>query len=495
MTFSPEFPRPAHRGSQLRLGEYLHASSLTSPSGRFTLVNTVDATTLYDHASGEPLWAASSENVYGQAILALGLDGDLTVWNHHRRPGWRSGTAGLGTQQLQVTDEGDVILIDGDGQVLWTTNTAPARATPGAVIWPTPAGPDPSAGPAWSEATLAVCFDSLATGRGYTAVVVRDLTPAEALRRWGLDEASTATWQELASRSTNDEIAVAAVPLDGHTLLVAGTAWVQGGDQLSAGTTAVRHSYDPQRAWPSEWSMHRDGATIAHVREEPPKRRKGVNRPEIRQAVEEMNEHQSWSAPDWFASFRSLELMCRVAGVRPTAADLRGPLLGGVVPASLAQPPVLVRPPRPDRPPLVIEDDLVLVRTDFSDDVAWAAILAEVRTGGFDEQAVQPTDDPGWQGADFEEVLAALPDGCAPDVVYLADAVAMAHPDHALLAASTELPPASDDYEPEDGVTRTLRIEPGLVTTMHANLQVANLSWEEYCEQLDDPQTDVLPAW
>jgi len=92
-------------------------------------------------------------------------------------------------------------------------------------------------------------------------------------------------------------------------------------------------------------------------------------------------------------------------------------------------------------------------------------------------------------------VLAALPDDCAAEVVYLADAVSMARDDHAVLAANAELPEASEDYEPEEGVTRTMWIEPAVVTTMHANLQIANLSWEEYCEQLDDPENDVLPAW
>jgi hypothetical protein len=290
-------------------------------------------------------------------------------------------------------------------------------------------------------------------------------------------------------------VAVAAVRLGRHTLLLAGAPWVQGGDTLSAGTTATRHSYDPDCGWSSEWSMHRDGATISHIREEQPKRRKGVDLPEIIEAVQEMNEYQSWSSSHWFASYRSLELMCRVAGVWPTAADLRGELLGGVLPRSVVQRPVAVRPQRPSRPPLVIEDDLVLVRTDFSDAEAWAVILDEVRTGGWTEEPVQPTDDPGWEGADFEDVLAALPDDCDAEVVYLADAVSMTHQDHAVLAANTELPEASEDYDPGEGVTRTLRIEPAAVTSMHGNLQIANLSWEEYCVQLDDPVTDVLPGY
>jgi len=597
MTVSTNGPRQVHGGSRLRLGERLHAASLTSPSGRFTLQNTGSDTFLHDHANGRQLWAASTENVYGSAVLALGLDGDLTVWNHHRQPGWRSGTAGQGTEELQVTDAGEVVLVDGDGRVRWTTGTAPAhdpfppfeaRVARGSVLrrgqilrhqilvsddgstalmhtpaglalyghehgfgWREPtdadaylgldddgvlrvrsgeqvvkeiAGPgeqvvvvrgraelrDASGGVVWSvsvavpttrpgpsQADLEVCFDSLATARGYTAVVVRDVPPAEALRRWGLGEAATVsgTWQQLQSRRAEDEIAVAAVRLGPHTLLMAGAAWVQGGDELAAGTTAVRHSYDATCDWSSEWSMHRDGVTISHIREEQPKRRVGVDLPEMVRAVQEMNEDNSWSSPDWFASYQSLELMCRVAGVRPTAADLRGEVLGGFLPASAGQRPVLERPERPDRPPLVVEDDLVVVRTDFSDDETWAAILDEVRTGQFGEQAVAPTDDPGWAGADFEEVVAALPEGFDGEVVYLVDAVAMTREDHAVLAVNTEIPATSADYEPEEGVARTLRIAPALVTTMHVNLQIANLSWEEYCEQLDDPENDVLSAW
>jgi len=136
----------------------------------------------------------------------------------------------------------------------------------------------------------------------------------------------------------------------------------------------------------------------------------------------------------------------------------------------------------------MIKEDLVIVRTDYRDDNAWTHLLDAVQRGRIEDDLLVVTDDPGWADADVAQVLAAVPDECEAGAVFLADHTAMTRPDHALLAAATYL----EDADPE--VCPTLRIDPSFVLTVHVNLLVANQSWEDYHDRLDDPQHDVLNA-
>ncbi len=77
MTITPE-----PQGPRLRPGEFLHESSLSSPSGRFTLRNGIrGGSSLIDNATEVELWKVPDTNVYGSSSLVFGLDGDLMVWN------------------------------------------------------------------------------------------------------------------------------------------------------------------------------------------------------------------------------------------------------------------------------------------------------------------------------------------------------------------------------------------------------------------------------
>jgi hypothetical protein len=591
---------PAWRagGSELRPGQYLYLTSLTSESGRFALQNTLyEGTALFDNATGAILWKAPDDNVYGSSKLVFGLDGDLAVWNHHRDRGWRSGTAGRGADVLRVTDSGDLVLLDADARVLWTSETAltadpfplphsaPARgsvlrrgqslrhqslssADGGTVLlhtergvslclaqqgehWFVGAGQPGStlmlddagmlrltangqslheiAGPGeelvvlvgraelrdagghtvWAtpdvgqfgesaslcetrpgprQADLEPCLDSLAPDHGYTVAVILDVTPDESLARWGLtdDAVSRTTWQQLQARRADDEIPVAAVPLGTHTLLIAGAPWLPG-DPLSPGTTVVRESRLPELGWATEWTMHRGGKTTAHRREIRPKRRKGMSLPELSRAaadVTDVDSHRRGNA-EYLALFAGLELMCRVAGVSPTADDLSGALVGGFLPASSAQPPEQpVRTPPARRPPIP-QQDFVLVRTDFSDDGAWATLLQELTTAEFAEDyPVTPVNDRGWSGAGLDEVVAAVTNADEIPAVYVADTEAMTTEGYPLLAFNTDLPEPSADYE-SDGVSRTLRVTADALITMHLNLELANMDWEDFLPEPD----------
>lgn len=68
--------------------------------------------------------------------------------------------------------------------------------------------------------------------------------------------------------------------------------------------------------------------------------------------------------------------------------------------------------------------DVLVIRTDFSDDESWNAVVGELRRpwgpGGEIAAPVQLVEAPAWSGATPDEVLAAVVDGDLM-VVFLAD--------------------------------------------------------------------------
>jgi hypothetical protein len=336
----------ARGSSRLLRGEFLSNRSMTSPAGRCTLENALKETRLRDNATGETLWAAPVRPDRGSSsVFALGLDGDLTIWNRHRAPLWSSGTAGRDVEALEVRDDGLVALVDSSGALVWSAGTGvdPAIETP-----PPASGPDHDHSGVQLQRRLEVWVDSLVAGRGYSTVLVEDAGPAEVLRRCCVPSAvvTSTTWENL--RAMRDDARPAAdvfgaVPLGPHTLLLVDRPWLAAA-RLSAGTRTITTSRapgggdggdgDPAGA---EWTMHRDGDTTAHFRERPPVLRHGSRLPELSRPLMAMGSYDV----TWTAEYEGLELMCRVAGVSPTAADLGGALLGAVLEA----PPGLFAPP------------------------------------------------------------------------------------------------------------------------------------------------------
>jgi hypothetical protein len=606
-------PARSAGGPLLRRGEFCRGESLTSASGRCTLINLFTTTRLFDNATGEALWEAPIRPDPGSyTTLALGLDGDLVVWNRYRVALWNSGTAGRGAEVLEVRDSGEVVLLDGAGGTVWSTGTqvapvpgpgtwpdpgrgavlrrgqslrrqsltsddgttvlfhcehsvqlrapggqmawspayraedtsltldqdgflriragdgsvikelagpghelvvvygrAQLRDAAGVAVWTTARGGLPDDGPfikppGPAESQLEVWIDSLTAGQGYSAAVVLDTEPAEVLRRRGLPDSAVraSTWQRL--RATRDaspgaRTMVGAVALGRHTLLLASAPGLSG-RPLSTGTTAITSIRAPgggNDPGESEWTMHRDGDTVVHLRRDPPRRRKGVKLPEVARALAEMGSDDAM----WTAEFQGLELLCRVSGVSPAAADLGGELLGGLLgdleqdePAADAARSPAAR----SRPPIALPDlasfPLVLVRTDYSDDAAWAEILESARRWEYGDQLVHAVTGPAWAGAAVDDVLAALPPH-RPEAVFIADLPAMNASGYPVLVVSTVIPAPSEDYEPEDGVSREFRAEAGTITTMNANLAIANIGFEEFSESASHDPEGIFRDW
>lgn len=134
--------------------------------------------------------------------------------------------------------------------------------------------------------------------------------------------------------------------------------------------------------------------------------------------------------------------------------------------------------------------EALVIRTDFSDDESWNAVLEELRrpwgpSGEF-PAGVQVVDVPTWSGATADEVLAAVDDDDYLSVVFLADRHTMESPVRALLALTTtwedesDLDPVYyqellDSPEPQE-----FRAEPAAVHSVHANVTLGNLGFAEF---------------
>ncbi|MEU2549745.1 hypothetical protein ABZ618_30700 [Streptomyces roseolus] len=128
-----------------------------------------------------------------------------------------------------------------------------------------------------------------------------------------------------------------------------------------------------------------------------------------------------------------------------------------------------------------------VVRTDFGDDAAWREVLAELgRTDGDADVEVRVLDAPCWAGAGVEEVLAAVDDEDGPRAVFVADRHTMDSPVRALLAVDTlwedegGLDPAYYQELLDSPAPREFRLAPAAVPTVHVNLELGNLGFEEF---------------
>lgn len=125
------------------------------------------------------------------------------------------------------------------------------------------------------------------------------------------------------------------------------------------------------------------------------------------------------------------------------------------------------------------EGESLLVRTDFTDDAAWAQTLAAV-IASYDEDAMTeltPVDDVTFDGLTPAD-LGDLVDG--QTYVFLADTTTMTDPEHPLLAVDT-----SDEDARGDG-DAVFRIAPIAMAEVEGNLLLANMDFEDYAGSVDD---------
>lgn len=131
------------------------------------------------------------------------------------------------------------------------------------------------------------------------------------------------------------------------------------------------------------------------------------------------------------------------------------------------------------------EFDALIVRVDFSDELAWATVVERLKIPYGDdefESSNQFVDDPSFAGATADEVLTATAGEAQPPVVFLADAETMREP-YPLLAVSTftrEEAEDDEEYAFEMEFGREFRLVPTAVSEMHVNLTIANMDFPDF---------------
>ncbi|MFD2415058.1 DUF6924 domain-containing protein [Amycolatopsis pigmentata] len=111
-----------------------------------------------------------------------------------------------------------------------------------------------------------------------------------------------------------------------------------------------------------------------------------------------------------------------------------------------------------------------LLRTDFTDDEAWQAILDEI---GDDWMTVMA--DPGHQGLSVPELVALVPEGNRYPVLVVADEVTFSSAERSLLLI---------DVRQENG--RTFRVVPDAIQSAVGNLSIDNETFDDYLDSVDE---------
>ncbi|MFF8841373.1 DUF6924 domain-containing protein [Streptomyces sp. NPDC015127] len=139
-------------------------------------------------------------------------------------------------------------------------------------------------------------------------------------------------------------------------------------------------------------------------------------------------------------------------------------------------------------PKIVGRDEFaaLIVRTAYDDEAAWQAVVADLvqpwGIGGEYDADVHLVDDPAWDGATPGDVLAVARADEDLSVVFLADSVTMQCAHRGLLAL--DIHDEDEDLDPMDGgpPPREFRTVPAGVHTVHANLSIANMDFEDFAE-------------
>ncbi|MFD0362121.1 DUF6924 domain-containing protein [Nocardia sp. GCM10030253] len=126
------------------------------------------------------------------------------------------------------------------------------------------------------------------------------------------------------------------------------------------------------------------------------------------------------------------------------------------------------------------EGESLLLRTDFTDDAAWAKTLAAV-IASYDEDTetgLTPIDDAAFDGLTLDE-LVELVDG--QTYVFLADATTMTDSEHPILAVDTS------DEDGRSGYP-VFRIAPSAMAGVEVNFFLANMDFGDFADNVDDDE-------
>jgi hypothetical protein len=132
----------------------------------------------------------------------------------------------------------------------------------------------------------------------------------------------------------------------------------------------------------------------------------------------------------------------------------------------------------------------LLVRTDFTDDDAWARVAAAATRPspeGFTAN-VGPFSDPANDGADWETLRDAAMATVQEDystVLCVADSATIQSGDHPILVVSTSRF-YRDRFPDEFAAMRPFRCIPSQLWGVENNLNLANMDWRDFADHVDE---------
>lgn len=131
-------------------------------------------------------------------------------------------------------------------------------------------------------------------------------------------------------------------------------------------------------------------------------------------------------------------------------------------------------------PQLPITNASPVLRTDFSDDAAWAAICAAIgqpSPEGF-EAHVEFIEDRGFEGLSKAQLLAAVPTDYPHTFIVVVDRAAIEDTEHALLIVNLFEGLGSE-------VGDEFRALPSEIHAIENNLSIANMDFADFAESVD----------
>lgn len=126
-----------------------------------------------------------------------------------------------------------------------------------------------------------------------------------------------------------------------------------------------------------------------------------------------------------------------------------------------------------------------MIRTDFSDQQAWERVKAGIgwtTPHGF-EANVSYVDDPSWDGATVQQLLASGTDDSDHVLALVADETTFRSPEHPILVIDLESVPRSAKSRRK---VRSFRALPHTIQEIENNLSIANMDWEEFADGADE---------
>ena len=120
-------------------------------------------------------------------------------------------------------------------------------------------------------------------------------------------------------------------------------------------------------------------------------------------------------------------------------------------------------------------DNALLLRTDFSDDAAWAALCEAVQQPSEDgfTAYVDCISDPAYSELTVEQLVKLAPKG-DPSFAFIADHTTFTNPEQPVLVV---------DLNDEPG--RTFRVIPREMWSVENNLSIANMDYSEFADSVD----------